>query len=70
MPLDGHYPILLNWASEILTGFGAAGNKFALIMNKIQFTKISDVDEQGMLYYDCDFNVNYDSTTEFSLTLT
>lgn len=52
------------------TGFGSAGNKIALVMNKVQFTKVMPVDEKGMLYYDCDGNINYDSTTEFSLTFT
>lgn len=52
------------------TGFGSAGNKIALTMNKIQFTKVTPVDEKGMIYYDCEGNINYDASTEFALTFT
>lgn len=52
------------------TGFGTAGNKIAVNANKIQFTKITPVDEKGMIYYDCEGNINYDSSVEFSLVFT
>ena len=52
------------------TGFGTAGNKIAVNMSKIQLTKVMPVDEKGMIYYDCEGNMNYDATTEFSLVFT
>lgn len=70
---DIEFYTALNAGTELAvtsTGFGSAGNKMAIVINKMQLTKVSPVDEKGMLYYDCEANINYDGTTEFSLAFT